>query len=245
MLSVKIKLQYYSNPILSSVLRRFSLRNIEKYADKLKKNAFEENKEIFKKYGYGYGNKMLYNSKIEEIKNRLGYSYDYVHQRKKKFYKKKLEHILETTQPLPVSLKYFSGDDVTFEHEINPPLEESIAAALEKKNVGEKNYTHFPLGITHQYEQEPDVKNDSQNEVSLEPSNVDRDIVLKYEQLKKSKNWMTSYDNYEDDLEEIEEHEIVDWTVNYGTSDPNVQISSIPCGGCGALLHCKVRYIFV
>lgn len=29
------------------------------------------------------------------------------------------------------------------------------------------------------------------------------------------------------------------WLSHYGTPDPNSSISSVPCGGCGALLHCK------
>ena len=48
-----------------------------------------------------------------------------------------------------------------------------------------------------------------------------------------SSSWMTDYEVYDDALEE--DHE----DIHYGTPDSKSEISSIPCGGCGALLHCK------
>ena len=44
-------------------------------------------------------------------------------------------------------------------------------------------------------------------------------------------NWMTDYEQFDDSL--------MNWYARYGTPDPNSKVSSIPCGGCGALLHCK------
>ncbi|KZC08694.1 Nitric oxide-associated protein 1 [Dufourea novaeangliae] len=42
------------------------------------------------------------------------------------------------------------------------------------------------------------------------------------------------------DFEQFNETETDrDWYKNYGTPDPLSTVSSIPCGGCGALLHCK------
>ncbi|XP_018374772.1 PREDICTED: nitric oxide-associated protein 1 [Trachymyrmex cornetzi] len=46
-------------------------------------------------------------------------------------------------------------------------------------------------------------------------------------------NWMVDVEQYDDTLQDNT------WLGNYGTPDPNSSISSIPCGGCGALLHCK------
>lgn len=46
-------------------------------------------------------------------------------------------------------------------------------------------------------------------------------------------NWMTDYETFDDIFEENS------WEAHYGTSKPNSKVSSIPCGGCGALLHCK------
>lgn len=45
------------------------------------------------------------------------------------------------------------------------------------------------------------------------------------------KNWLKDYELYDETEEEIES--------KYGTPDPNVPVSDVPCSGCGALLHCK------
>ncbi|XP_043529855.1 nitric oxide-associated protein 1 isoform X2 [Frieseomelitta varia] len=44
-------------------------------------------------------------------------------------------------------------------------------------------------------------------------------------------NWMTDYEQFDDSL--------MNWYARYGTPDPNSKVSSVPCGGCGALLHCR------
>ncbi|XP_032679628.1 nitric oxide-associated protein 1 [Odontomachus brunneus] len=46
-------------------------------------------------------------------------------------------------------------------------------------------------------------------------------------------NWMTDYEQFDDTLNDET------WLNNYGTPDPNSRVSPVPCGGCGALLHCK------
>ncbi|KAL6432864.1 hypothetical protein ACFW04_006311 [Cataglyphis niger] len=46
-------------------------------------------------------------------------------------------------------------------------------------------------------------------------------------------NWMVDVEQYDDTLLDNT------WLSNYGTPNPNSNISSVPCGGCGALLHCK------
>jgi len=46
-------------------------------------------------------------------------------------------------------------------------------------------------------------------------------------------NWMVDVEQYDDALQDNI------WLNNYGTPDPNSNVSSVPCGGCGALLHCK------
>ncbi|XP_024936849.1 nitric oxide-associated protein 1 isoform X2 [Cephus cinctus] len=46
-------------------------------------------------------------------------------------------------------------------------------------------------------------------------------------------NWMVDYEFYND------ENENNSYSSYYGTPKPDVGTSSIPCGGCGALLHCR------
>lgn len=49
---------------------------------------------------------------------------------------------------------------------------------------------------------------------------------------------MSDYECYEErNLEE--ENSFPSWTSEYGTPDPSIDVSSVPCGGCGAFLHCQ------
>jgi len=57
------------------------------------------------------------------------------------------------------------------------------------------------------------------------------DSSYKYDLSNVPPNWMVDVEEYDDTLNM--------WLDNYGTPDPNSKISSVPCGGCGALLHCK------
>lgn len=53
------------------------------------------------------------------------------------------------------------------------------------------------------------------------------------------KRWMSDYEVYE---EEEESDEVEYPNAFYGSPDPNILPSKIPCGGCGAHLHCQVRF---
>lgn len=63
---------------------------------------------------------------------------------------------------------------------------------------------------------------------ALEPNRPAEDMT------KVPPNWMTDYEQYADSGDPDES-----WKANYGTPKPNVPVSDVPCGGCGALLHCK------
>ncbi|XP_033338629.2 nitric oxide-associated protein 1 isoform X2 [Megalopta genalis] len=45
--------------------------------------------------------------------------------------------------------------------------------------------------------------------------------------------WMTDFEQFNDTVADDEAFR------SYGTPDPSSAVSSVPCGGCGALLHCK------
>lgn len=45
-------------------------------------------------------------------------------------------------------------------------------------------------------------------------------------------NWMTDYETFNEKYEDS-------WEAQYGTPNPDSKVTSVPCGGCGALLHCK------
>ncbi|XP_012270544.1 nitric oxide-associated protein 1 [Orussus abietinus] len=47
-------------------------------------------------------------------------------------------------------------------------------------------------------------------------------------------DWLSDYDHYVEPMDSDGS-----CGLNYGTPDPKSKVSSVPCGGCGALLHCK------
>ena len=51
------------------------------------------------------------------------------------------------------------------------------------------------------------------------------------------KQWLSDYEEYDEALPNTVNSS---WTYEYGTPDPESQISKVPCGGCGALFHCQV-----
>lgn len=59
----------------------------------------------------------------------------------------------------------------------------------------------------------------------------DDELPNKRENPKVPLNWLQDYELYDETEDEIES--------TYGTPNPTVPVSEVPCGGCGALLHCK------
>lgn len=53
-------------------------------------------------------------------------------------------------------------------------------------------------------------------------------------------NWMSDYECYDESEDGVENHR--PWELTYGTPDTSVPISDVPCGGCGAVLHCQVSF---
>jgi hypothetical protein len=53
-------------------------------------------------------------------------------------------------------------------------------------------------------------------------------------------NWMSDYECYDESENGFENHR--SWELNYGTPDTSVPVSDVPCGGCGAVLHCQVSF---
>lgn len=109
----------------------------------------------------------------------------------------------------------------------------------EKENINLPNEKYKEL-----YEKYLEIKQNTLNngknipifEDELE-KNLDLDLeknnkIPKGELWKIPSTWMTDYEQFDDTL--LNEHYNC-----YGTSDPDSEVSSIPCGGCGALLHCK------
>ncbi|RZB39413.1 nitric oxide-associated protein 1, partial [Asbolus verrucosus] len=148
-------------------------------------------------------------------------------------YQKRSKKPLDTnnTEPLPISLKYLS-DEIVKELDNEADME-----------IEEKKIVHFPYEKGYDIEETNKLNLQEKKQIlSPDPAlEADEEIRKRYELQKEMKNWMVAYDNYDDSclLDENEDLEPNNWQINYGTPDPNSKISNIPCGGCGALLHCK------
>ncbi|XP_029050956.1 nitric oxide-associated protein 1 [Osmia bicornis bicornis] len=131
--------------------------------------------------------------------------------------------------------------------------EEEHDANVDNKKAGP---LYMPYARTDSYEIVDDVEfDDTINETSLDEkyleakesySNVRNSLEVEQDEENDTNNalpegelwkvpptWMMDYEQYDDTPLYSE------WYKNYGTSDPSSRSSSIPCSGCGALLHCK------
>ncbi|XP_031351221.1 nitric oxide-associated protein 1 [Photinus pyralis] len=125
---------------------------------------------------------------------------------------------LQSVQPLPRVLRYFYDD----------PLPHVCKETKPEQPEKEHIQTHFPFA-----NQTISISDGEDVAPTIEMDAADR---TKHEiERRQHSLWMHDYENYEDDAD----FEGSDWTINYGTPDPRSSISRIPCGGCGALLHCK------
>lgn len=174
--------------------------------------------------------KVIYNSVIK----KLGFIPN-----KRKEWKdlKKLQTLAEN--PLPVSLKYLMeevtennedrpNDHSVHTHHVNLPYSIKISAASNGSEHLSEESSSTDCVIN-----EPG----SRSSLKSEESHVDELIGDNTQVLRVNKDWMKDYETYKE--AEHDEDEIPSWKTNYGTSDPNIPVSDVPCGGCGALLHCQ------
>uniref|UniRef100_A0A6P7GYS2 Nitric oxide-associated protein 1-like n=1 Tax=Diabrotica virgifera virgifera TaxID=50390 RepID=A0A6P7GYS2_DIAVI len=162
--------------------------------------------------------KLLFNSVLNAKNPRLGFF------KARRLYaqQQELKHLI---QPLPLSLKFLSDDLLT----------EKVTDKVQEQQISESNKNvQFPYSSVSSpvSEFKTEIKNEDLQEYS--PETIDKEVRAKNNELRR---WMNAYDNLERDI--VEDGE--DGTINYGTPDPKSVISDVPCGGCGALLHCKVR----
>lgn len=55
--------------------------------------------------------------------------------------------------------------------------------------------------------------------------------TIEYKKKSPPKNWLKDYELYDEAEDDLQSE--------YGTPDPHYPVTEVPCGGCGALLHCK------
>lgn len=176
-----------------------------------------------------YERKILYNSVLDEQRGKLGIKF-----------RRKLS-IVDTVQAqmrassqiddVALSLKYLSEDlDIS-----------TVYDEKDKRPIREKYCrTHFPFkeSISVSANDEEDNKVESNIDAS---EDLLKEVRSRHETFKKTNcnQWMTDYENFDDDLQSDEYN--YNWKINYGTPDLKEPVSDVPCGGCGALLHCQVN----
>ncbi|KAJ8666841.1 hypothetical protein QAD02_008503 [Eretmocerus hayati] len=201
--------------------------------------------------------KLLYSDYVENRRLKFGYDKNRktLAKLKTKFQKEK-EAVQASAPVMSIALKYLDDEQIAI------PIE----SEQECEFLGEttKKPIHMPYASTDSFKKEPHkpFKHKAENSVSTlnekykelyenylektrldlseNPNNYGTNEKL-YADLKVRMGddfsnipptWMTDYEIYNDSLLEDED-------VNYGTPNPESQVSSVPCGGCGALLHCK------
>ncbi|KMQ89266.1 nitric oxide-associated protein 1-like protein [Lasius niger] len=132
----------------------------------------------------------------------------------------------------PVHMPYASTDDYS-----------SVNATSSSSDSNESNFDEGAIPLSDKYKDLYDryleekkaalgrgkelALKDYMEETDTDPSSYKTDLS------NVPPNWMVDVEQYDDTLQDDT------WLSNYGTPDPNSSISSVPCGGCGALLHCK------
>lgn len=170
-----------------------------------------------------YEDKIIYSSVIEAQKFKLGYRKNRALEQKLINKEKKKELERGSIQPLPVSLRYLNKTDSENDSLVETKENTTVTQAI----------TQFPF----EHSDVVTETNNSEEKVNDEAAeNIQDEILIRKADYDLRRNWMTDYENYDDNV--LEEDNA--WMLNYGTPDPTSSISNVPCGGCGALLHCKV-----
>lgn len=174
-----------------------------------------------------YKDKITFSSYLEHEKLELGYFKYYLKtvKRAEQTQKKQLEG--KKLPPLPVSLQYYVNKDRLLD-------EETEQQANEPEKVFQLPFAEPTQVKINQVESKvPQIEPSYKANDEFDRSNIDK--------------WMTNYEYFDDtkchqtDYERDGDNEtsvFSERASHYGTPNPNSGVSRVPCGGCGALLHC-------
>ncbi|EFA10248.1 nitric oxide-associated protein 1 [Tribolium castaneum] len=161
--------------------------------------------------------KLIYNSVVERKVLKI--------ERQQKAKRRQTE---ESVEPLPVSLKYVL-DDIEVKSDDLP----------ENRDNNNTKIINFPYNRAFSVE-DVTVEEPTDRKPLDVASEANEEVRRRHEMQKEMSNWMADYDNYDDSsLDQETDLDVSEYKINYGTPDPSIAISNVPCGGCGALLHCK------
>jgi nitric oxide-associated protein 1 len=163
-----------------------------------------------------YGDKITFNSYLEHEKLQLGYFKYHLKTLKKIKFEQKKQFLAKSLPPLPVALQYHVDKDRLLSTSIDPSADNKDDEIVQLPFA---NNTNIEID-TH--EQLPESINLSGEKSEFNKSDINK--------------WMANYEYFDDSELDVD---LDDWSKKYGTPDPSVGISRVPCGGCGALLHCS------
>ncbi|XP_013187958.2 nitric oxide-associated protein 1 [Amyelois transitella] len=188
-------------------------------------NDKNNQKEDFQSLLQRYKEKIRFNSYLEHEKLQLGHFKYYLKTLKRAKESLAKEQKIKSLPPLPVALQYYVDKDRLLAEDTPVKQEESNSEVFQLpfSNVTNVEITH---NKDDQFQSSPSDNVASDNEAEFDRSNI--------------KKWMTNYEHFDDTrLEEESDDESTEWVKQYGTPDPTINVSNVPCGGCGALLHCS------
>lgn len=121
----------------------------------------------------------------------------------------------------PIYMPYASYDS----YEVTPDTAASHKNSVQMVNLSD--WAHMNRNYDALYDKYFTTNSKNIDTISLVPkTRLDDDLQ------KIPNDWMTDYEHYKNQLNE-------NWLVNFGTPEPDSTTSHIPCGGCGAIFHCK------
>ncbi|XP_063829933.1 nitric oxide-associated protein 1 [Ostrinia nubilalis] len=167
--------------------------------------------------------KIIFNSYLEHERLELGHFRYHLKTLKTAKIESEKEHIKKSLPPLPVALQYIVDKEKLLEAESEPieqPGEEVFQLPFAKTT---------PLEL---------VKDDTESSAAKSESCTSKPVTPENSEFDKSDvdKWMINYEHYDDTQFKTSDDE---WSLRYGTPDPSIGITQVPCGGCGALLHCS------
>ncbi|XP_063696997.1 nitric oxide-associated protein 1 [Culicoides brevitarsis] len=158
--------------------------------------------------------KIIYSSYLERLVPKMSFVQKKIHddKLKKQQYLELIEQ--QSYKQFPVALKFL--EEETYQAVVEPKKEIIEETSVEEEENKYQKY-HIPFSKAKKIwtEEKPEEK----LEETIEKS-------------EKLKEWMRDYEFYDEDEEDLGH------LSEYGTPNPAIPISRVPCGGCGAHLHC-------
>uniref|UniRef100_A0A8D8Y9T3 Nitric oxide-associated protein 1 n=2 Tax=Cacopsylla melanoneura TaxID=428564 RepID=A0A8D8Y9T3_9HEMI len=157
-----------------------------------------------------------------------------------KFSDGKMYNEITESRTVPISLKFLEKTHAPQQENIveNNHSETNNIVLTNRPVEGEDNRSKEDTSNSTVFPYQLSTATDFVSEDKLDPESLEEEGDFYDEQDGLNvKNWMQDYEVYDDSHDN--NHGIDPSYFEYGTADPTIKASSVPCGGCGAHLHCQ------